>query len=373
MQILLATGIFLPEAGGPATYVLNLAKELVKSGHKVFVVSYSDQDFYELDKSVDFEVVRVVRKNGVGGKFLNYYNYYKKLKALYNKNNFDILYAFDHFSAGMPASVLAKKIKKPFVVRVGGDFLWEKMVNSGKCNLPLAEYYQQPKSLVEKVYLNIFKYIFKKADKIIFNTAWQKKLYEDVFLLNSDKNLVINNVFTKPEQVSFVDSKEIIFAGRFIKLKNIENLIKAFSQIKTDKNLVIIGDGPEKKRLESLVKNYHNIKIEGQLTPIKLKERLSNAHAFILPSVSELSPNSALEALSAGKLVILTENNALPKALQDCFYLVDPFSVMEIKEALEFCLSEDNYQLYLNKIKECNFNHTWVQVAQEHLDLFISL
>lgn len=373
MKILLATGIFVPEIGGPATYVLNLAKELTKLGHKIHVVTYSDQFFYDADKDFGFVVSRVVRRRGFLGKFLNYINYYQKLKEIYTQENFDLIYAFDHFSAGLPASFLVKKIKKPFVIRVGGDFLWEKMVNSGKYDLSLAEYYQRSKSLIEIIYLKIFKHVFKKANKIIFNTAWQKQLYEDIFLLNTDKNLVINNVFTKPENPVFIDGKEIIFAGRFIKLKNIENLIRAFIRLNTEKKLVIIGDGPEKERLESLVKNYNNVKIEEQLPSLKLKERLANAYAFVLPSVSELSPNSALEALGLGKFVILTKNNGLPKELQDCFYLVDPLSITDIRKSLEFCLNKDNYYLYLDKIRKCNFSHTWSQVAREHLDLFVSL
>jgi glycosyltransferase involved in cell wall biosynthesis len=373
MKILLATGIFVPEIGGPAGYVLNLARELTKLGHKIQLVTYSDQFFYELDKDFDFVVSRVIRRAGVLGKFLNYYHYYKKLKEIYAKDNFDILYAFDHFSAGLPASCLAKKIKKPFVIRVGGDFLWEKMVNNGKCDVALAEYYQQPKSLAEKVYLKIFQYVFRQADKIIFNTAWQKKLYEDIFLLPADKNLVIHNVFTKADKLTFVDSKEIIFAGRFIKLKNIENLIQAFSHLKTDKELVIIGDGPEKQNLENLSKNYPNIKIENQLSAEKLKERIAHCYAFVLPSLSEVSPNAALEALSLGKFVILSKNNGLAPELQGCFYLIDPLSVTDIKKALEFCLDQDNYSLYLRKISECNFSHSLGELVKEHLDVFNSL
>lgn len=378
MKILIATGIFVPEIGGPATYVFNLAKELVKLGHYVTVVTYSDQEVYDLDQDLSYQVIRVKRKFGLVGKLLNYYHYYQALKnsqeARGSENkDFDLIYSFDHFSAGLPASWVAKKLKKPFYVRVGGDFIWEKMVNGGQCDLPLVEYYQQPKSLAEKVYLKIFQYVFRRADKIIFNTAWQKKLYEDIFLLPADKNLVIHNVFTKPVKLSFVDAKEIIFAGRFIKLKNIENLIRAFAQLKTDKELIIIGDGPEKQKLETLSKNYQNIKIEGQLEPSVLRERIAKCYAFVLPSLSEISPNTALEALSLGKFVILSKNNGLALELQSCFYLIDPLSIVDIKKALEFCLNQDNYHLYLRKISECDFSHSLDELVKEHLDLFNAL
>ena len=35
MKILIAAGIFIPEVGGPATYISNLAKEFVKLGSNI--------------------------------------------------------------------------------------------------------------------------------------------------------------------------------------------------------------------------------------------------------------------------------------------------------------------------------------------------
>ena len=96
MKILITTGIFLPEAGGPPTYILNFVKELLKLKYQVTVLTYADQDVYDLDKNLDFPVARVVRSN----KILNYYHYYQKTKQLLNTENFDCIYAFDHFSAG---------------------------------------------------------------------------------------------------------------------------------------------------------------------------------------------------------------------------------------------------------------------------------
>ena len=44
MKIILATGIFPPDIGGPAIYTEGLALELKKLGLEVKVVTYSDSD-----------------------------------------------------------------------------------------------------------------------------------------------------------------------------------------------------------------------------------------------------------------------------------------------------------------------------------------
>ncbi|MBT4349498.1 glycosyltransferase family 4 protein [bacterium] len=370
MKILIAAGIFIPEVGGPATYISNLAKEFVKLGHKVSVVTYSDQDFYDIDDNLSYKVFRIKRKN----KLSNYFRYYKKLKDVNKKESIDLLYAFDHFSAGIPASLLAKKIKKPLVIRVGGDFLWEKMVNLGKINIPLHKYYSTNKNIKEKIYLNIFQRVFIRANKIIFNTQWQQDLYEANFILNKKNNSVIHNFFVKNNlENKNINSDEIIFAGRFIKLKNIENLIKAFSQIKTNKKLILIGDGPEKNNLKNLIKNYTNIKIEAPLPVDKLLKRISGCYAFVLPSLSELSPNVALEALSLGKAVILTKNNGLPAELKKYFYLINPEAINEITKAINFLLEDKNYQDFLQKIELCIFDNSWSKITHDHIKLFKSL
>ena len=42
MKILLATGIYPPESGGPATYTMGLASALRSRGHEVMIVTYGE-------------------------------------------------------------------------------------------------------------------------------------------------------------------------------------------------------------------------------------------------------------------------------------------------------------------------------------------
>ena len=61
MNVLMVTGIFPPDIGGPATYVPAMGSELVKRGHKITVVTLSDSLQHD-DQSYPFPVLRIRRR-----------------------------------------------------------------------------------------------------------------------------------------------------------------------------------------------------------------------------------------------------------------------------------------------------------------------
>mgnify|MGYP006452990875 CR=1 FL=1 len=54
MKILIASGIFIPEPGGPATYAVKIAEEFLKLGHQVSIITYSDKSEYDFDKDLAY-------------------------------------------------------------------------------------------------------------------------------------------------------------------------------------------------------------------------------------------------------------------------------------------------------------------------------
>jgi glycosyltransferase involved in cell wall biosynthesis len=60
MRLLLITGIFPPDIGGPATYVPQLARALAQRGHQITVLTLSDRLDHD-DRSYPFAVVRLPR------------------------------------------------------------------------------------------------------------------------------------------------------------------------------------------------------------------------------------------------------------------------------------------------------------------------
>ena len=125
MKILICTGIFPPEAGGPATYSKSLAEKLIKRGHEVVVITYVTRISSPLtgeDKGEgDFSIVRITRS---WFKPWHYYKYFKSVKK--HGKDADVLYAQDPVSAGYPALLASKVLKKPFLIKITGDYSWER-------------------------------------------------------------------------------------------------------------------------------------------------------------------------------------------------------------------------------------------------------
>jgi hypothetical protein len=65
MRILIITGIFPPDIGGPATYVPQVAKALADQGHQITVLTLSDCIGHN-DGAYNFRVVRLARWDGSG-------------------------------------------------------------------------------------------------------------------------------------------------------------------------------------------------------------------------------------------------------------------------------------------------------------------
>jgi len=118
---------------------------------------------------------------------------------------------------------------------------------------------------------------------------------------------------------------DIIYAGRLMKHKNIDILIKSvylakkeFPEIKA----VIIGDGPEKAKLKALTKNLRlekNIEFMDFMLKEKVYGFMKSSNLFILPSVLEGFGIIVIEANACGLPVITVKHkrNASADLIKD--------------------------------------------------------
>ena len=110
------------------------------------------------------------------------------------------------------------------------------------------------------------------------------------------------------EQFFLSDKKKDYYVthARLVPYKRIDLLIEAFNAL-PDKQLIVIGEGPEKKRLESLAKR--NISFAGRVGSKELSTLLAEAKGYVFAAEEDFGI-AVIEAQAAGLPVIALKKGA---------------------------------------------------------------
>lgn len=376
MRLVITTGIFEPESGGPATYAPVLAGRLVAAGHDVTVITYSDTPYLDTDAKYPFKLIRVVR----GNKLLNRVNFF--FTVLTYARACDLIYTLDWFAAGVPVMMAARYLDKPYIVRVGGDYAWEqKYLESGAPPVTLKDFYETRlyRRAAYRVAFYLIRSVLRGASHIVFNSDAQRSLYAHYYDLQADVLSTINNPVPHTDGAPIVrdaPTKEIVYWGRLIVMKNVGSLVRAFAQaaLPAEYTLTIIGDGPQKAPLLSLIKELHlegRVHIEPAMPKEEAFKRVRNARAYVLPSWTDISPTQVYEALSMGLPSLVTQENYLP--IHDQLpQMIDPRSIEDIADKLKMLTDDTRYAAFSSAFTAIHFDHDWDKVVSEHTALFES-
>ncbi len=177
-------------------------------------------------------------------------------------------------------------------------------------------------------------------------------------------NTIDNQLFKFKSQRE-LNHKVIICVARFVPIKNLNNLIKAWKLVETrvpDYKLVIIGDGPEFERLNKLGTNLgvKTVLFLGAIPNTDIPTYFFNANAFILPSLSESWGLVVNEAMAAGLPVLLSKRiNANESLLEEGIngFSFNPLSISEMTDKILTYLNTDDEtkkQMSQNSLKIIN-------------------
>ncbi|MBU0458087.1 glycosyltransferase family 4 protein [Patescibacteria group bacterium] len=375
MKIVLATGIYPPDIGGPATYVCALANELSRREMEVIVVTYchsptlpecQKHEGGSLVTSHSSDAVEIVKVKFGRCPICRWFRYARALKKV--GKDADIIYAFSSVSCGVPLKFA--RLKKPKkILRLGGDFVWERYTAVGG-RRSLREWYGRRSFVYSFTRLLVYS-LLKSFDHIVFSTRFQEEIYEGAFK-RLPPHCVIENAM--PMGMSEIHVARhpfsILFMGRFVGFKNLPNLLKAIKKI-PEIRLTLVGDGPKKEKLSKLVSN---LKLRDRVmfaAPVhgEEKRKVFEGHdLLVIPSITEISPNIALEARSCGLPVLLTKETGLSENLRKGMVIRDLKSVDSIVNSIEEI--RNNYQDFALEASDRAERRGWGEVAAESLRLF---
>ncbi len=206
----------------------------------------------------------------------------------------------------------------PIAVVVAGwffdDFVWISKQIRKRIDIPVVAYSdtQWSGSFKQRINCILSPFHLKKA----FSHIWVSGIYQYEYarkLQYSKSNIIMHSLSCSKEYFTGISNpsfeikrefKKLLFVGRFVEVKGLDLLLKAWSQI-PDKNgwrLTLVGEGPLKNEL----KYSADVEIKDFMNNENLIIEMRNSDCFILPSIFEPWGVVIHEAVASGLPVIAT-------------------------------------------------------------------
>jgi len=349
MKVALVCPASLPatQFGGIVFLAVDLAREISEMGHDVTIYT-TDLDFSNGPNKFNNDLPRIEKV----GKFrINRTHVWLSIKLFFINNSMfkqiekdkpDIIHSIGLRSyQSIVAWRVSKKLKIPLIVSDQGGLTTHPFLTESGLML----------KILYKIQNYFIKKIIKDSTAISAANEYEKEIFLDINQKSNIKiirngvnleTLVSKQNFRKKYQI---DSKFVLFVGRFSKSKGIETLIHSFNLIKNneeilDTKLVIMGvDFGFEKEMEGLIKKF---KLSERVLIIKNPPREDVISAYgeseflVLPSQWELSPLVPLESFAFKKPVISTRSHGIPFTVKDgkTGILVEPENPDELSIAI---------------------------------------
>ena len=326
MKILMLTWEYPPRVvGGISKVVYDLSHKMVKEGNEVTVVTYRDGDnvkYYENDKGV--EVYRVDNYMIRPNNFIDWimqlnFNMITKTNEIINKNGkFDVIHAHDWLVA-----YSAKSIKESYnIPLISTIHATESGRNSG-----IHDETQR--------YINDSEWMLTyESSEVIVNSNYMKNEVQRLFGLPYDKiNVIPNGVnlqlfsnvnidYDFRRQYAMDNEKIILYVGRLVYEKGIQNLIAAMPKVLDryhDSKLIICGRGGMIDELREQVKYLgieNKVYFAGYCDSKKMQKMYKCADVAVFPSTYEPFGIVAIESMLSGTPTIVSDVGGLNEIVE---------------------------------------------------------
>lgn len=352
LRILQVTNFFKPswDTGGITRVSYEISKNLVDLGHDVTVYTsdgYSSRLNVPKNISVCVDGIKVYYFSNI------FMSLVKKMKLISpyklpfvlkrQIKDFDVVHIHDH--RGLPAilvSYYAKKYDVPYVLQSHGSVL---------------PFFQ--KIRLKKIYDYFFGYwVLRNASRLIALTETEANQYLQMGVDESKICIVPNGIHIEefndlPNKGEFRkkysigdDEKIILYLGRIDRIKGIDLLIDAFSEmINRDINIKLVIVGPNSDYVAILNEQISNLSIgdkilfTGPLYGYDKLEAYVDSDVYVLASRYETFPNTVLEAAACGTPVIVTDRCGIKDIVEKKLGFVVEFKKQELVDSIFKILS----------------------------------
>lgn len=210
--------------------------------------------------------------------------------------------------------------------------------------------------------------------------------------IDSDKIQVIyggiHDHFTNRKQLvtttrNNIEKPYILYVGGSDYRKNLERLIESFGKLNQKspgkRYLIIAGPIPEEHKfflkLNAQKSNVvDDVIFTGYVSDEELVKLYKGADLFAFPSLYEGFGLPILEAMACGVPVLTSSSSSLKEIAGSAAFLVNPESVSEIAEGMNYIVDNENVRIFFIKRGFERVEHfQWTKVAKKVLEGYQSL
>lgn len=271
-KILIATGLYPPESGGPATYTKLLEERLPALGFAVSVLPF-----------------RVVRHLPPVVRHVAYF-----FKTLSAARGVEVVYAQDVVSVGLPAAVAAMVARKPFVVRVPGDYAWEQARQRFGVSDELDTFQHTRYGLRTELLRTIQTFVVRRAKHVVVPSKYMGRIVSG--WTDAKKIAVIYSSISlpTPAPVSRPDGFLVVSSGRPVPWKHFDAIERVVAR-EPQWHFYLAKDLPREEALGWV----------------------KAADVFVINSTYEGLSHALIEAMMLGTPVVATRVGGNPELIED--------------------------------------------------------
>ncbi len=314
LRIVIPTGIFPPDIGGPASYVPRIAEALTARGHSVAVVTLAD-DPNAAGGAFPFPVRRIQRGKARIPRMI------ETIRVIFTlSRKSDLIYANGLF---IEAAIAAALAHRPLVMKVVGDWAWERASNQRVGDRDMAGFQNHRQSFRFEVIKGLRSFVTRRADRVIVASRFFCGIVAGWGVRPARLEIIPNALEPLPDSppasLPAFDGRTLIVAARLVPFKRIDEVIQMIAT-RSDLRLLIVGDGPERLRLEALaaaLKLGDRIFFAGSVPRDKVAAFLRAADALLVNSANETFSFSVLEGFAAEIPVIASNAGSIPELIAD--------------------------------------------------------
>ncbi|MBI4065766.1 glycosyltransferase family 4 protein [Candidatus Kaiserbacteria bacterium] len=307
MRIVLATPVYPPEIGGPATYTKELALRL-RDKHEIIIVAYASTS--EIIEGVTLFVASKRRPLPI--RILKYaYDLFRASRGA------DVIYVQNAMAAGLPAVLIGMLRRIPVVLKFVGDEAWERASQERRTKKRLEEFLASPDGgWKTTIRIMIQGFVLRNVNIVTTPSLYLRDAIVRKYGIKKERAVVNYNAAEKDAEATFSTvsvPRQIVTTARLVEWKGLDGLVRAVALLKKkypDVRAIIAGDGPEEAKLKALAKELdveNSVTFTGRVSRAETWHLRKSSEVYVLNSTYEGLPHTALTSFAARIPMVATD------------------------------------------------------------------